>query len=291
MGPMPTPGRLVATALIAVLVSGCSLDNLWNDAPVRPMSTVHIEETPVATPTPSAEETQQDTYTGALGAKATCARASKILLDELEEAAGVGAAITYPQGIAVKAAHGWWTVAVATAVHANSEGYTRDNVAAVEYFAAIAEDPADGAEVSRKVAGGTASAKKALACLKKLPAVKPDPKPTSPADTYNGRPASGATCRAVSAKLLGRLQEVGQVGGAITYGRGQMVRANRKWWTVAVATEVHPNGQGYTTANVPAVEYFVTNAPSLGASAAGLYTFPIKGKDRASAKALACLKR
>jgi hypothetical protein len=35
--------------------------------------------------------------------------------------------------------------------------------------------------------------------------------------------------------LLSRLEELGKVGGAITYSRGQMVRANKSWWTVAVA--------------------------------------------------------
>ena len=69
-----------------------------------------------------------------------------------------------------------------------------------------------------------------------------------------------------------------------------MVRANRKWWTVAVATQVNPNSQGFTRDNVPAVAYFVTNEPSLGKKAASVFSFPIKGKDKASAKAGACLK-
>lgn len=285
---MLTPVRLVATVLLAVLVSGCSLDNLWNDAPVRPTSTA-VEGTPTATETSSAEEPEEDDYTGALASRATCKMASKILLHELEDTAGVGAAITYPHGVVVKSVNGWWTIAVATAVHANSSGYTRESVAPVAYFAATGDTPADGAYTSTEVPGGTASAKKALACLKKLPPVKPDPKPTAPAASYNGRPAGGATCKEVSGKLLARLQEVGQVGGAITYERGRMVRANRKWWTVAVATEVHANGQGYTRANVPEVAYFVTNAPSFAAGKSGAYSFPIKGKDKASAKALTCL--
>jgi hypothetical protein len=54
---------------------------------------------------------------------------------------------------------------------------------------------------------------------------------------------------------------------------------------VAVATQVNPNSQGYTTDNVPAVAYFVTNQPS----ASSVFSFPIKGKDKASAKAKACL--
>ena len=173
---MLTTARLVGTALLAVLVSGCSLDSIWNDGPVRPVSTVAATATPTATETATAEEPAQDTYTGGLASKATCARASKILLNELEDTAGVGAAITYPQGMVVKSVHGWWTVAVATAVHANSDGYTRETVPAVAYFAATGSHPADGVDVSRKAPAGTASAKKALACLKKLPPVRPDPK-------------------------------------------------------------------------------------------------------------------
>ena len=282
---MLTPGRLVASTLIAVLVSGCSLDNIWNDGPARPVSTVAVQDPASSTPTPSEEEEEVDTYTGALAKGATCTRASKALLDELEDVGGVGAAVTYPHGVYVKSDNGWWTVAVATAVHANNSGYTRDNVPATAYFAVVADDPRDAVESDRVVPGDSAAARKALACLKKLPPVLPDPKPTSPADSYNGRPAAGATCRAVPAKLLARLQEVGQVGGAITYARGQMVRANRKWWTVAVATQVNPNSQGYTRANVPAVAYFVTNQPS----ASSVFSFPIKGKDKASAKATGCL--
>jgi len=290
---MLTPARLVGTALLAVLISGCSLDSIWNDGPVRPVSMAPATAQPTATATETApaQEPEEDTYTGGLASTATCARASKILLNELEDTAGVGAAITYPQGMVVKSVHGWWTVAVATAVHANSDGYTRETVPAVAYFAATGSHPADGVDVSRKASAGTASAKKALACLKKLPPVKPDPKPASPADSYNGKPATGAACQKVSATLLARLQEVGQVGGAITYPRGQMVRANKKWWTVAVATDVHANSQGYTRANVPEVAYFVTSAPSFGKGKSGAYSFPIRGKDRAAAKALSCLAR
>ena len=289
---MLTPARLVATTLIAVLVSGCSLDSIWNDGPVRPPGTTTVQETATATGTPSPEKAEEDAYTGALAGGATCARASKILLNELEDTAGVGAAITYPHGVVVKSVHGWWTVAVATAVHANSGGLTRDNVAKAAYFAATADTPSKGAYSSRKVTGGTASARKALACLQKLPAVRPDPEPTTPADTYSGTPAAGATCRDVPKKLLARLQEVGQVGGAITYPRGQMVRANRKWWTVAVSTAVHPNSEGLTSGNVPETGFFATNVPSLASGAkTGTYSFPIKGTDKAAAKALACLRR
>ena len=286
---MLTPGRLVAATLVAVLVSGCSLDSIWNDGPAPPVSTAEVKETATATATPS-EEAEEDTYTGALAKGTTCTRASKGLLDELEDVGGVGAAVTYPHGVYVKSDNGWWTIAVATAVHANNSGYTRDNVPATAYFAVVADEPRAGADSDRIVLGDSPASKKALACLKRLPPVKPDPKPASPADTYNGKPAGGATCRAVPAKLLARMQEVGQVGGAITYPRGQMVRANRTWWTVAVATQVNPNSLGHTSDNVPAVAYFVTNEPSKGTSVSARLSFPIKGKDRASGKAAACLK-
>jgi hypothetical protein len=68
-----------------------------------------------------------------------------------------------------------------------------------------------------------------------------------------------------------------------------MVRANRNWWTVAIAVQVNPNSLGFTKDNVPAVEYFVTNEPSVGTKASAVFSFPIKGKDKASAKAAACL--
>jgi hypothetical protein len=70
-----------------------------------------------------------------------------------------------------------------------------------------------------------------------------------------------------------------------------MVRANRQWWTVAVATQVNPNSEGLTADNVPAAAWFVTNIPSYAVGTkVALFSFPIKGKDAASAKALACLK-
>ncbi len=128
-------------------------------------------------------------------------------------------------------------------------------------------------------------------CLGKVPTPKPTPPPGSPA-TYTGKLARGAKCAAVPAAMLGRLQDVGQVGGAITYSRGQMVRANGKWWTVAVATQVNPNSAGLSADNVPATAVFVTNAPSYKASSkARTVYFPLKPtkRDTAAARALKCL--
>jgi hypothetical protein len=286
---MLTPARILGMVLAATLLSGCGLRAVWSDVPAPP---------PVITPAPDPpDERTLHPYTGELVADTKCVTVSKDDLLLLQDAGNVGGAVTYPQGVAVRSNAKWWTVVVRTAVDPYGD-IKRGDVPTFAYFATNlltgdAEKYLDD-DFTWSVEGGTASAATALACLKKLPApkvlVKKPPKPASPADTYNGLPARAAACHKVSAALLGRLQEVGQVGGAITYPRGQMVRANRKWWTVAVATQVNPNSQGYTRDNVALVEYFVTNEPSLGTSNSSVFSFPVKGKDKASAKALACLK-
>jgi hypothetical protein len=230
-------------------------------------------------------------------ANTDCLTVSKDNLSLLQDAGNVGGAVTYSQGVAVRSNAKWWTVVLRTAVDPYGD-IKRDAVPAFVYFATNLftsdEEKYLDNDFSWSVDGGTPSADAALKCLKKLPApkvlVKKPPKPASPDGTYNGKPSQNAACHKVSKALLARLMEVGQVGGAITYPRGEMVRANRKWWTVAVATQVNPNSLGYTTDNVPDVAYFVTNEPSLGTSASSVFTFPIKGKDKASAKATACLK-
>ncbi|HEY3338660.1 MAG TPA: hypothetical protein VGK18_09165 [Propionicimonas sp.] len=286
---MLTPARILGMVLAATMLSGCGLRAMWSDVPPPP---------PVHTPAPNPpDERTLHPYTGELAANTDCRTVSKDVLGLLQDAGNVGGAVTYSQGVAVRSNAKWWTVAVRTAVDPYGD-IKRDDVPAFAYlatnlFTSDAEKSLDD-DWSWLVDGGTPSAEAALTCLKKLPApkvlVKKPPKPASPDDTYNGRPARGAACHKVSTALLDRLQEVGQVGGAITYPRGQMVRANRTWWTVAVATQVNPNSLGYTTDSVPSVVYFVTNEPSLGGSASGVFTFPIKGKDRASARATACLK-
>jgi len=286
---MLTPARILGMVLAATLLSGCGLRAVWSDVPAPP---------PVITPAPDPpDERTLHPYTGELAANTACKTVAKGDLLLLQDAGNVGGAVTYPQGVAVQSNAKWWTVVVRTAVDPYGD-IKRSDVPAYAYFATnlLTSDEAKylDDDYSWSVGGGTASAATALACLKKLPApkvlVKKPPKPASPADTYNGKPAQGAACHQVSGTLLRYLEQVGQVGGAITYPRGQMVRANRKWWTVAVATQVNPNSQGFTKDNVPAVEYFVTNEPSVGKIAAGVFSFPIKGKDRASAKAGACLK-
>lgn len=287
---MLTPLRWLGTALAVAVLSGCGMYSIWNEVPAR-----QPEFTPAPT-TAAPDDRTAHPYTGELGEDAECVKASKAVLADMELAAQVGGAITYPQGVLVKSNEPWWTVVVATAVHANNSGFTRDNVAEYAFFATSSPyyEPEDWetAGVTWSVTDSTESARMALACLKKLPAVKPDPEPKSPVDSYTGRLAPKATCRGVSAELLAKLEQVGRVGGAITYPSGRMVRANKSWWTVAVATKVHPNGEGYTSDNVPATALFVTDAPSLrGSERAGAHYFPIKGKrDAAAAKALACLR-
>jgi hypothetical protein len=286
---MLTPARILGMVMVATLLSGCGLRAVWSDVPAPP---------PVITPAPDPpDERTLHPYTGELAAKAGCATVSKNDLLLLQDAGNVGGAVTYPQGVAVRSNAKWWTVVVRTAVDPYGD-LTRSDVPTYAYFATNLftsdEEKYLDDDFTWSVEGTTASAAKAQACLKKLPApkvlVKKPPKHVSTADTYNGKPAQAAACHKASDALLRHLEQVGQVGGAITYPRGQMVRANRKWWTVAVATQVNPNSQGFTKDNVPAVEYFVTNQPSLGTKASAVFSFPIKGRDKASAKAGACLK-
>jgi hypothetical protein len=286
---MLTPARILGMVMAATLLSGCGLRAVWSDVLPPP---------PVITPAPAPpDERTLHPYTGELAANAGCKTVPKDDLPLLQDAGNVGGAVTYPQGVAVRSNAKWWTVVVRTAVDPYGE-LKRSDVPTYAYFAtnlytSDAEKYLDD-DFTWSVEGGTASAAKALACLKKLPApkvlVKKPPKPASPADTYSGLPARGATCHKVSDALLRYLEQVGQVGGAITYPGGQMVRANRNWWTVAVAVQVNPNSQGFTKDNVPPVEFFVTNQPSLPKSAPTVFSFPIKGTDKASAKAGTCLK-
>jgi len=286
---MLTPARILGMVMAATLLSGCGLRAVWSDVLPPP---------PVITPAPAPpDERTLHPYTGELAANTGCKTVPKDDLPLLQDAGNVGGAVTYPQGVAVRSNAKWWTVVVRTAVDPYGE-LKRSDVPTYAYFAtnlytSDAEKYLDD-DFTWSVEGGTASAAKALACLKKLPApkvlVKKPPKPSSPAGTYSGLPARAATCHTVSDALLRYLEQVGQVGGAITFPRGQMVRANRNWWTVAVAVQVNPNSQGFTKDNVPPVEFFVTNQPSLPKSAPTVFSFPIKGTDKASAKAGTCLK-
>lgn len=285
------PLRVLGAAMAAVLLTGCSVAAVWNEVPARAPS-----YTP-APATPEPDERTQRPYTGALAKDAACVGVSSKMLAQLQEIGNVGGAVTYAKGARVKANARWWAVAVATEVHPNSQGLSADNVPAVAYF--VTNEPSIPASAWEDevfywklgVADDAATAKAAW-CLKRVPDPPKKVDPNSP-ESYTGKLAASARCVTASKKLLARLEQVGQVGGAITYSRGQVVRANGKWWTVAVATEVHANSEGLTRDNVPATALFVTNAPSYPrSSTATIVSFPIKERkgDAAAAKSLACLR-
>lgn len=289
---MFTPGRVVGTVLAAVLLSGCGLAGVWNEPVAREPA---ITQRPPTSVEPVPDDRSLHPYDGTL-TSAKCVTVSMSDLELLEATAMVGGAIQYPVGAMVKSNAAWWTVAVATRVTKNDGGYTSENVGPYAFFVTSYPTYPDAIEHEPFAwqldpTSGDEAAAGALACVKKLPIPPEKPEPGSPA-TYTGKPAPHATCTVVPAKLLAQLEQVGQVGGAITYPRGRMVRANGKWWTVAVATEVHPNGQGYAKDNVDPTALFVTNAPSYRTSSkAKIVSFPIKTKkaDAAARKALACL--
>lgn len=272
------------------MLSGCTFAGVWNEVPAR---------APTFTPapnTPESDERTQHPYTGELAKGATCVTVSADLLAELQKIGNVGGAVTYPKGARVKANARWWAVAVSTQVHPNTQELTAVNVPAVAYF--VTNDPSipaknwdDEVFYWTLSAPDDAATAKARECLKRVPDPPQKIDYTSP-DSYSGQLAKPARCVAASPTLLSHLEQVGQVGGAVTYPRGQLVRANAKWWTVAVAAEVHPNGEGLTRDNVPATALFVTNAPSYKASSkAKIVYFPIRPtkSDQAAAKALDCL--
>jgi hypothetical protein len=287
---MVAPARVLGATLAVVLLSGCGAQWLWDEPVPRAPSSTPATQAP-ATPTPSPDDRTLHPYAGTLGAHASCVTLSTDDLAFLEEVGGVGQAVRFPVGAMVKSNSPWWTVAVSTRVSRDSGGYSaEDHVFFVTSYPTYADDPGHEPFAWRLTeTSGDAAAAKALACAKKLPVPAEAPAPGSP-DSYTGKLAAHATCRVVPATLLDRLEDVGQVGGAVTYPKGRMVRANAKWWTVAVATQVNPNGEGLNSGNVPATALFVTNAPEVG-SRAQVVSFPIEAgrSDAAARKALACL--
>lgn len=290
---------LLALALVATL-SGCTqpwMRDSWPDGSASPTPTPSGTPTTVtpapsvsATPSPTADpERDRYPYTGGLGDE-TCVTATRDQLDELEAVGALGAAVTYSRGALVKANDPWWTVAVATQVNPNDEGLDRNDVDAVQWFVTNAPTLTAGHAVSTwplEADPDDDAADRALLCLSRVPTPPPAPPDDSPA-SYTGRLARGATCTAVSAAMLAHLENVGRVGGAITYSRGQMVQANKNWWTVAVATQVHPNNLGHTRENVPETMYFVTNAPTKGSDAVYFAPDSVE-QDTAAAAARECL--
>ena len=231
-------------------------------------------------------------------ASGTCTKMPKAQLALLEDVGMVGGAVQYPVAAMVRSNGPWWTVAAATRVTKNDGGYANSNVEPYQVFVTSYPTYVDDSDHepfawSIEPTSDDAAAAKALECVRKLPVPPEPPEPGSPA-TYTGRLAPHARCTAASATLLRKLEQVGRVGGAITYSRGQLVRANLRWWTVSVATQVHPNSQGYTRDNVEPTALFVTNAPSYKASTkARIVFFPITAKSAGAAgkKALGCLTR
>lgn len=292
--------RAVLALVLAAALSGCTqawMRDSWpggSSSPTPAPTGAPTTSAPVpsgsATPSPSADpERERHPYTGAV-ADESCVSASRDLLDELETVGAAGPAVTFSRGALVRANDQWWTVAVATLVNPNDQGLDRSDVDAVLWFVTNGPTLAAGHAVSTWPLNpdpADDAADRALLCLGRVPTPPPAPPEDSPA-SYTGRLARGATCTPVSAAMLGHLENVGRVGGAITYPRGQMVPANKKWWTVAVATEVHPNNLGHTRANVPAIVFFVTNAPTKGKDA--VYFAPDSVvDDTAAAAAQRCL--
>lgn len=288
-------GRVIGAAVAAALLSGCQMAWIFQE-PAPPVPNVTIGPTPTPTPPPEPPEPQPDphAYRGKLAKGAKCSTLKADQLANLEQIGGIGGAITYSRGSMVESNDGWWAVAVITEVHPNSSGHTRESVA-VHHFFATTGSPKDWSyatttyPLDEKI--DDAATRKAADCADKLPVPKPKLEPDDPR-TYSGKLAKGAACKPAGDDLLELMEQVGQVGGAITYPEGQLVRANGVWWTVAVATQVHPNSAGLNRDNVPPAAFFVTNAPSVKKSSkATPVTFPIKPgrKDAAAAKALACL--
>lgn len=282
---------MLGAVTLAVLLSGCHMAWILED-PVPPVPDVTIgPPTPTPTPTPSPEP-DPHAYSGKVAKKATCVTLKADQLARVQEVGGVGGAITYSRGSMVRSSENWWAVAVMTQVHPNQSGHTRESVPEQHFFVIAAESARwDELATAYQVAGSPTddALRKAAGCARKLPLPKPKLEPTD-ARTYTGKLAKGAKCRAASDELLAQLEQVGQVGGAVTYPRGQLVRANGHWWTVAVATQVNANSAGLTREDVPLTELFVTNAPS-ATKDAKVVSFPINvgKKDAAAAKALGCL--
>lgn len=297
---MAAPRRVTLAAVLALAIGGCTqpwMTEDWPDSPTPTATTPAASADPSPTPTPSTAAPTTDPvreqfpYQGTL-AEEGCEAISRGLLDDLEAVGGQGEAVSYTRGAMVKADGPWSTIAVATRVNANEEGVTRGSVDDVLWFVTNGPSVTPGDPVSTwplRPDPDDDAADRALICLARVPTPPPEPPEDSPA-SYTGRLASGATCRAVDADVLKHLQDVGRVGGAITYSRGQMIRANKKWWTIAVATEVHPNKLGYTRANVPETVFFVTNAPSM-VDKPVYFTLDDPGEeDTAAPAALRCLR-
>lgn len=95
-------------------------------------------------------------------------------------------------------------------------------------------------------------------------------------------PTWEAVCEPVDQDTLRYLEGQGNVGGAITFTRGAIVRVDDDRWEIAAETAVHPNGSGYTRDNVARVWFFEASEP------AGSYEFVARKIGRSDA-AVRCL--
>ncbi|MCA0252872.1 MAG: hypothetical protein LCH76_11410 [Actinobacteria bacterium] len=289
--------RTALALVLSAALSGCTQPWMLEDLPGSPSPTLSQSPAPT-TPTPSPTVPaspspdpvrSQYPYHGSIGDE-TCVTASRDLLDELAGLAALEGVASFSHGALVKADGPWWTVAVGTRLDPDNPEVTRKDVDAVLWFVTNGPSLADDGPVSTWPLNPDPdddAADRALTCLSRVPSPPPEPPEDSPA-SYTGRLAPGATCVAVSREMLAHLEGVGRVGGAITYSRGQMVQANKKWWTVAVVTEVHPNKLGHTRENVAEVVYFATNAPSK-AEGAVYFVLDSVEQDTAAAAARRCL--
>ncbi len=292
--------RATLALVLATALGGCTQPWMledWPESP-RPQTSAPVPSqdspSPALSPISSASPTTDPArdrfpYQGSI-ADDSCVAASRDLLEELEGVAALGEAVSFTHGALVKSNEPWWTVAVATRVSADNPDVTRKDVAMALWFVTNGPSLEDGSQVSTWPLDPDPdddAADRALTCLGRVPSPPPDPPEDSPA-SYTGRLAPGATCVVVPQEMLTHLEAVGRVGGAITYSRGQMVQANKKWWTVAVTTEVHPNKLGHTRENVPRVVFFATNAPSKDSGAVYFALDSIE-QDSAAGAARRCL--
>ena len=287
--------RAVLALVLVASLSGCTPWNVMpprsttpTPSPTQSAATPTPSESVPATPTPDPMRTQYP-YKGRLQDE-SCVAVSRGLLEDLENLAEEPAIVLYTRGAMVKADGPWWTIAVSTEVSPDHPEVNSNDVDLTLWFVTNTPDLADGDTPSSwplDPAANDDAADRAIHCLGLVPTPPPAPPETDPR-SYTGRLAPGATCIEVSPEMLKHLEGVGRVGGAITYPRAQMVQANKKWWTIAVATEVHPNKLGHTRKNVPEVVYFVTNAPSVEKGA--VYFIPESVEnDSAAAAARRCL--
>lgn len=103
---------------------------------------------------------------------------------------------------------------------------------------------------------------------KDLPAARPtetigEPTPSTAATV--GPIQDEVECVALSKSLLSDANYLGNVGGYARFVSGQMVKAGRGWWFIAVKARIsHPEYKNVNGINDEGLMAFVTNVPSGG---------------------------